>query len=118
VAGLSSDPVKRRRQLEALARGSEKRAATLRARLAEMDDPPATPVPSAAPTPVAAPQPPTGVRAGTYSDAPSAAASEAEPEAPEVEPSPAASEAASEADDPPAPSRGVTLAARLLRVDR
>src|SRR5258708_39829440 len=37
--GLSTDPAKRRRQLEGLALGSERRLASLRARLAELDEP-------------------------------------------------------------------------------
>lgn len=91
--GLSSDPVKRRRQLEALARGSEARAATLRAMLAEPDPSEPASAAKAEPVSVAEPEPASGarsgaVRPGRYGDPPPVAPQRAPQPAPEPEPDP------------------------------
>lgn len=136
MPGLSSDPAKRRRQLEALARGSERRSETLRARLDELDaEIAASEAASDAPSEAeleAAPAPPS--RAS--SEAPSAArimrgsyGAVPDPSADEVGPAPDPDETASEPeteteapieDEPAAegPGRLIEFGAGLLGVDR
>jgi len=112
--GLSTDPAKRRRQLEGLAIGAERRSATLRARLAELDSEPgpseAPPAPaSEAPEPGLSEAPATGPKIvpGRFGEvlSPAPAVVETEPALtvettpePELEP---------ELDEPPAQPSGV-----------
>lgn len=116
--GLSSDPVKRRRQLEALQRGAERRAATLRASIEAIDAEPAREAPIVAASEA---EPGARIARGSYGDDPKPPPEPApapqpamvdEPQADELEPEPEPE------PEPDEPARGAKVAAALLGVRR
>ncbi len=131
--GLSTDPAKRRRQLEGLALGAERRAASLRSTIAKLEEPGSSEAdqrgssearvdeaPSVAP---AAP----GIVVGAYPDPPAAPAAPPADVAPPAavdelehddEPEPTDPEPGPELVDEerPEPGRGVKLAAQIFGV--